>query len=199
MKKTIVSSALLTVLCLTAGAQTSEPKFIRTATTPAFETDFTNAAEKTVNAVVCIKSFASRAQQGYGQGGYDPFGMFDFFFGNPGGGQRQQPRQHQKQKKSEPVQTGLGSGVIMTEDGYIVTNNHVIENADKLEVLLNDNSTYEARIIGTDEASDLALIKIDAKGLSLSLSAIRNRLKWANGCLLWVILSDSILQSLPAL
>ena len=83
MKKTIVSSALLTVLCLTAGAQTSEPKFIRTATTPAFETDFTNAAEKTVNAVVCIKSFATRAQQGYGQGGYDPFGMFDFFFGNP--------------------------------------------------------------------------------------------------------------------
>ena len=99
MKKTIVSSALLTVLCLTAGAQTSGPKFIRTATTPAFETDFTNAAEKTVNAVVCIKSFATRAQQGYGQGGYDPFGMFDFFFGNPGGGQRQQPRQHQKQKK----------------------------------------------------------------------------------------------------
>ncbi|MDE7403088.1 MAG: Do family serine endopeptidase [Muribaculaceae bacterium] len=133
---------------------------------PAFDTDFTQAAEKTVNAVVCIKSFTTRQQNPYGQqGGYDPFGMFDFFFGSPGGQQRQQPRQQQK-KKSEPVQSGLGSGVIISEDGYIITNNHVIDNADKLEVLLNDNSTYEARIIGSDEASDLALLKIDAKGLN---------------------------------
>ncbi|MDE6230802.1 MAG: Do family serine endopeptidase [Muribaculaceae bacterium] len=143
--------------------------FIRTAagTTPAFETDFTVAAENTVNAVVCIKSYTSRQQrqQGYGNRGdyYDPFGMFDFFFGPQG---QQQQRQPQQQKKSEPVQNGLGSGVIISEDGYIVTNNHVIENSDKLEVLLNDNSTYEARIIGTDEASDLALIKVDAKGLT---------------------------------
>lgn len=131
--------------------------------TPAFETDFTTAAEKTVNAVVCIKSYTTRQQNPYGQGGYDPFGMFDFFFGNP------QPRQQQPQqqkKKSEPVQSGLGSGVIISEDGYIVTNNHVVDGADKLEVLFNDNSTYDAKIIGTDEASDLALIKVDAKGLT---------------------------------
>ena len=167
MKKTSITLALLFALAGSSWANAAAPEFIRTASTPAFETDFTEAAEKTVNAVVCIKSFASRQQNPYGnQGGYDPFGMFDFFFGNPGGGQRQQPRQQQKQKKSEPVQTGLGSGVIISEDGYIVTNNHVIDNADKLEVLLNDNSTYEARIVGTDEASDLALIKIDAKGLS---------------------------------
>lgn len=164
MKKILFSVALVAAMGLTATATESEPSFIRTASTPAFETDFTVAAEKTVNAVVCIKSFSSRQQNPYGQGGYDPFGMFDFFFGNPGGQQRQQPRQ--QKKKSEPVQTGLGSGVIISEDGYIVTNNHVIDNADKLEVLLNDNSTYEARIVGTDEASDLALIKIDAKGLS---------------------------------
>lgn len=140
---------------------------LMSAATPAFETDFTQAAEQTVNAVVCIKSFTTRQQNPYGNSGsYDPFGMFDFFFG-PQGGQRQQPKQQQRnQKKSEPVQSGLGSGVIITEDGYIVTNNHVIDNADKLEVLLNDNSTYEARIVGTDEATDLALIKIDAKGLS---------------------------------
>ncbi|MDE5646073.1 MAG: trypsin-like peptidase domain-containing protein, partial [Muribaculaceae bacterium] len=167
MKKTSITLALLVALSGGIGAYASEPTFIRTASTPAFETDFTTAAEKTVNAVVCIKSFATRQQNPYGnQGGYDPFGMFDFFFGTPGGSQRQQPRQQPKQKKSEPVQTGLGSGVIISEDGYIVTNNHVIDNADKLEVLLNDNATYEARIIGTDEASDLALIKIDAKGLS---------------------------------
>lgn len=133
-------------------------------TTPAFETDFTQAAEKTVNAVVCIKSYTTRQQNPYGQGGYDPFGMFDFFFGTP-----QQPRQQapqQQRKKSEPVQSGLGSGVIISEDGYIVTNNHVVDGADKLEVLFNDNSSYDARIIGTDEASDLALIKVDAQNIT---------------------------------
>lgn len=141
------------------------PSFIRTASTPAFETDFTVAAEKTVNAVVCIKSFTTRQQSPYGNsGGMDPFGgMFDFFFGTPQQPRQQQPRQ---QRNSEPVQSGLGSGVIISEDGYIVTNNHVVDGADKLEILLNDNSTYDARIIGTDEATDLALLKIDAKGLS---------------------------------
>lgn len=139
-----------------------EPQFLNISRAPSFETDFTKAAESTVNSVVCIKSYVDRQQQQYGgnQGMYDPFGMFDFFFG-PQQRQQQQPQQ----RKSEPVQSGLGSGVILSEDGYIVTNNHVIDGADKLEVLLNDNSTYEARIIGTDESTDLALIKIDAKGL----------------------------------
>lgn len=170
MRKTRITVAVvLTLACAgvvnaTSSSSPTPQEFIRTSSTPAFETDFTKAAEKTVNAVVCIKSFSTRQQNPYGQGSYDPFGMFDFFFGSPGSTPRQQPRQ--QQKKSEPVQTGLGSGVIMTEDGYIVTNNHVVDGADKLEVLLNDNSTYDARIIGTDEASDLALIKIDASGLS---------------------------------
>lgn len=142
-----------------------ESSFIRTAQPASFETDFTIAAESTVNEVVCIKSFATPRQNQYGNsGGYDPFGLFDFFFG-PQGNQPQQRRQ-QPQRNSEPVQTGLGSGVILSEDGYIVTNNHVIDGAEKLEVLLNDNSTYEATVIGTDEATDLALIKIDAQGLS---------------------------------
>ena len=112
------------------------------------------------------RAFTTQRQQNpYGNqgGGYDPFGMFDFFFG-PQQPRQQQPRQ--QQRNSEPVQSGLGSGVIISDDGYIVTNNHVIDGADKLEVLLNDNATYEARVIGTDEATDLALIKIDAEKLS---------------------------------
>ena len=137
-----------------------EPQFIQVSNSTSFETDFTVAAEKTVNEVVCIKSFATQRQNPYGGGGYDPFGMFEFFFGP----QPQQPRQ--QQRNTEPVQTGLGSGVIISADGYIATNNHVVEGADKLEVLLNDNSTYEAFVVGTDEATDLALIKIDAQGLS---------------------------------
>lgn len=147
------------------GESNPDPQFITISRAPSFETDFTKAAESTVNSVVCIKSFVVRQQQSYGgnQGGYyDPFGMFDFFFGPQ---QAPQQRQQPRQKKNEPVQSGLGSGVILSEDGYIVTNNHVIDGADKLEVLLNDNSTYEARVIGTDESTDLALIKIEAKGL----------------------------------
>lgn len=146
---------------VSAQSEVSKPEFIRVAGHTSFETDFTVAAEQTINSVVCIKSYANRRQSMYPGGGYDPFGMFEFFFGPQ---ERQQPRQ--QPQNSEPVQTGLGSGVILSPDGYIATNNHVIDGADKLEVLLNDNSTYEAFVVGTDEATDLALIKIDAKGLS---------------------------------
>lgn len=161
MKKISMAFIVACIAFSCTKAQDKDDNFIRTANTPAFETDFTVAAENTVNEVVCIKSYTTR-QQNYG-GGYDPFGMFDFFFGTP---QQRQPQRQPQQQDREPVQSGLGSGVILSEDGYIVTNNHVVEGADKLEVLLNDNSTYDAKIIGTDEATDLALIKIDAHGLS---------------------------------
>lgn len=85
----------------------------------------------------------------------DPFGMF----GNPGQGGTQ------KRKVRTPKQEGSGSGVIISNDGYIVTNNHVVDGADELTVTLNDNKEYSARIIGTDKTTDLALIKIDAKNL----------------------------------
>lgn len=164
MKKYAFAFILSALAFSGAVAQNHDDNFIRTASTPAFETDFTKAAENTVNEVVCIKSYSTRPQQSYGgYGDMDPFGMFDFFFGNPA---PRQPQRQPQQNNREPVQTGLGSGVILSEDGYIVTNNHVVDGADKLEVLLNDNSTYDAKIIGTDEATDLALIKIDAHGLS---------------------------------
>lgn len=165
IKKCLFLTSVIISLCSSSLFGNETSSFIRTAATQSFETDFTTAAEKTVNAVVCIKSFTTRQQNPYGNyGNMDPFGgMFDFFFGTPQ--QRQQPRQQQP-RKNEPEQSGLGSGVIISEDGYIVTNNHVIDGAEKLEVLLNDNSTYDAKIIGTDEATDLALIKIEAKGLS---------------------------------
>lgn len=154
------------VQCL--ASERSQQGFIRTSQSSVFDTDFTKAADKTINSVVCIKSYVSRsARQQFG----DPFSNmmdpFEFFFGTPQ--QRQQPRQRQRNKKknddSDMQQAGLGSGVIISEDGYIVTNNHVVDGADKLEILLNDNKSYEARIIGTDEMTDLALIKIEAKNL----------------------------------
>lgn len=118
--------------------------------TPA--TDFTSAAESTVNGVVSIKSYAT-PRGGYSQeGGMDPF---EFFFGP----------QYRRQETPKQQQTGLGSGVILSKDGYIVTNNHVINGAEKLEVALNDNRTFNATVIGADPVTDLALIKIDADDL----------------------------------
>ena len=109
--------------------------------------DFTYAAESAVEAVVYVSVTVKSSRQ---EQMMDPF--FRFFFGDEGMGESQ-PRQ------------GSGSGVIIREDGYIVTNNHVVENAEKVEVTLNNNKTYEATVIGTDPATDVALIKIEEKGL----------------------------------
>lgn len=126
-------------------------------------TDFTHAAESTINGVVSIKSYATpRGMQQFGGGSQFSDPLFDFFFGNP---RRQQtPRQQPQQPKSEQ-QMGLGSGVIISHDGYIVTNNHVIDGAERLEVTLNDNTIYNATVVGTDPSTDVALLKVEAENL----------------------------------
>ena len=111
--------------------------------------DFTYAAESAVDAVVYVKTTATQMQQ------QAPSSIFDYFFGFP----QSSPQQREK--------VGSGSGVIIREDGYIVTNNHVIEGADKIEVTLNNNVTYPATLVGTDPATDVALLKIDATGLPI--------------------------------
>lgn len=134
--------------------------------------DFTNAAESTVNGVVSVKSYATpRSQQYSSPFGGDFFGgddLFEYFFGMPRNRQ-QQPRNRQQPQQETPKQAqrqiGLGSGVIISKDGYIVTNNHVIADAERLEVTLNDNRNYNAKVIGTDPTTDLALIQIDADSL----------------------------------
>lgn len=149
---------------LFAGAGMAQGHVSRVSQLPATNSDFTTAAESTINGVVSIKSYAT--PRGYsrqqGGGGFfdDPF--FEYFFGNPGGNRRSQPQQ-QEQPKQQPL--GLGSGVIISNDGYIVTNNHVIDEAERLEVTLNDNRTFDATVVGADPTTDLALIKIDAKDL----------------------------------
>jgi len=155
-----ISAALAAMTVFTAcGARNSGDWVMTSSHGSNAPTDFTEAAESAVNGVVSIKSYATaRQRQSYGGYSGDPF--FDFFFGTP---RQQQPRQQQGQQQEQP--RGLGSGVILSQDGYIVTNNHVIEGADRLEVTLNDNSTYNARVIGTDPVTDVALIKISAEGL----------------------------------
>ena len=105
--------------------------------------DFTYAAENTVNTVVHIRTEMQQKSS-----------LFDLFFGGNPFGQSQ-----------TRVYQAYGSGVIITEDGYIVTNNHVVEGAIKIVVTLNDKREYEAAIIGMDEKNDLALLKVETKGL----------------------------------
>ena len=158
----------LTAAAACEGKSGSESLFT-VSQSPVTNTDFTRAAESTISGVVSIKSYATvRQQRGYSGGEEffnDPF--FDFFFGNPYGGNRQPQRRQQQPKAKEEEQQpiGLGSGVIISPDGYIVTNNHVIDGAERLEVTLNDNRQFNATVVGADPNTDLALIKIDAKEL----------------------------------
>lgn len=138
---------------------------VRVAQSRIADTDFTQAAEQTVNSVVCVKCYQSASYQQQPQMGGNFFDPFEFFFGGPQQRQQRPQQRPQQQQQSKPQLAGLGSGVIISEDGYIVTNNHVVEGADKLEVLLNDNTSYNAKVIGSDPNTDLALLKIEAKGL----------------------------------
>jgi serine protease Do len=106
---------------------------------PAETVDFTAAADKTIHTVVHVKNVSRRTVS-------NP--MMEFFYGY--GGQQQQE------------QVGTGSGVIISEDGYIVTNNHVIKDASEIEITLNNKKSYTAKLIGTDSKMDIALLKIDA-------------------------------------
>ena len=118
--------------------------------------DFTYAAETAVEAVVYVK-VTIQSRQSSGPSPMDD--LFRYFFGeDPYGGRGYRGGQ-------APARQGSGSGVIIRPDGYIVTNNHVVENASTIEVTLNNNKTYEATVVGTDPATDVALIKIDATGL----------------------------------
>lgn len=120
--------------------------------------DFTQAASAVIPAVVHIVTTYENTQ-GNSAGQASPFDMFEEFFGRPQG-QGRQPQQRQPSRAS-------GSGVIISEDGYIVTNNHVVEDASTIQVELTDKRTFEAKLIGRDPNTDLALIKVIAKDLPI--------------------------------
>ncbi|MBP6976797.1 MAG: Do family serine endopeptidase [Lentimicrobiaceae bacterium] len=110
--------------------------------------DFSEAAGKSINAVVHIMTQYQRQMSVY-----DYFFDWRDFFGEPDNQQK------------DPMYMGSGSGVIISADGYIVTNNHVVEGADQIQVVLNDKRTYDATIVGTDPSTDLALIRINEESL----------------------------------
>jgi Do/DeqQ family serine protease len=127
--------------------------------------DLTYAAEKALPSVVYIKNTQNSKVQTVEYS--DPFEDFfsDPFGGFFGRGQGQGNGGRRQRQVQTPKRVAAGSGVIISADGYIVTNNHVVDGADELLVTLNDNKEYSARIIGADATTDLALIKIDGKNL----------------------------------
>lgn len=129
-------------------------------TVAAENTDFTKAAESSLHGVVHIKATTNAKQyaEADGQQSIDPLEYF-FGFGGRGGKGFQRPQPQPR--------IGSGSGVVISTDGYIITNNHVIDGADELEVTFNDNRKYTAKLIGTDPSTDIALIKVDEKDLSI--------------------------------
>ena len=102
--------------------------------------DFTQAAENTLHTVVHVKNVANIMVS-------NP--ILEFFYGYKGGQQQ--------------TQVGSGSGVIISADGYIVTNNHVVKDASEIEITLNNNQSYKAKLVGTDSKMDIALLKVETK------------------------------------
>ena len=146
------------------------------ATAPGQPVDLTYAADKALPSVVYIKSVINSKVQTVEYA--DPFEDFfsDPFGGFFGRGQNGNNGSRKRQVQT-PKQAAAGSGVIISADGYIVTNNHVVEGAEKLEVTMNDNKTYNATIIGTDANTDLALLKIDASDLNFITFGDSDKLK----------------------
>ncbi len=157
---TLLAGAVGGLITLGAGKLLESPRMVESAPVVARQVnygggpamfDFTKAAEKSMSAVVHIKASESRkaaTERLRDQRYTDPF---QYFFGQ--GQYEQQPR------------SGTGSGVIYSADGYIITNNHVVEFADEFQVTLHDNREFTARLVGRDASTDMAIIKIDATNL----------------------------------
>ena len=125
--------------------------------TAAVGDDFVKASKMTVPAVVTIKNYQSRTTSRATEQD-----IFEHFFGDPWGRGNQRQKQ---QQTPDNIPSGLGSGVIISPDGYIISNNHVVAGANKLEVVLSNKKSYVATLVGTDPNTDISLLKIEEKGL----------------------------------
>ncbi|MES3024208.1 MAG: Do family serine endopeptidase [Pseudomonadota bacterium] len=175
--------AFIAVLC--AAACAAPAALAAQAVTPPLVTglpDFTNLIDKVGPAVVDIRT-TERVRAGQG-GGTEEEMMQEFlrrFFG--GGAPGQQGPQLRRGPQEERVQRGVGSGFIISRDGYVLTNAHVVEGADEVLVTLTDKRDYKAKVLGTDERSDVALLKVDAVGLPYLAMGDPNKIRVGE----WVI------------
>lgn len=169
--KDIILTSVLVVACSTLSAiggaaitkhgsdspenyETSEPAKSSRAYMASTPPNFVEVAERTIDGVVNIRT--EKAVRMTQERFFDPF---EFFFGIPS---QRDPRQEGRSRQEAPKQVGIGSGVIISRDGYIVTNNHVIDGADDVFVTTNSNEEYKAKVVGTDPSTDLAVIKIES-------------------------------------
>lgn len=169
--KDIILTSVLVVACSTLSAiggaaitkhgsdssetyETSEPTKSSRAYMASTPPNFVEVAERTIDGVVNIRT--EKAVRMSQERFFDPF---EFFFGIPS---QRDPRQEGRSRQEAPKQVDIGSGVIISRDGYIVTNNHVIDGADDVYVTTNSNEEYKAKVVGTDPSTDLALIKIES-------------------------------------
>ena len=169
--KDIILTSVLVVACSTLSAiggaaitkhgsdsseayETTEPAKSSRAYMASTPPNFVEVAERTIDGVVNIRTEKAvrMAQERF----FDPF---EFFFGIPS---QRDPRQEGRSRQETPKQVEIGSGVIISRDGYIVTNNHVIDGADDVYVTTNSNEEYKAKVVGTDPSTDLALIMIES-------------------------------------
>ncbi len=157
------------LLCLAVVASACAPKVAQAQ--PRELPDFTELVERVGPAVVNIRTAERSRAAAQGGGGEIDEQMREFFrrFGIPlpNNPQPQQPRRGgPREEDSEPQQRGIGSGFVLTADGYVMTNAHVVDGADEVIVTLTDKREFKARIIGTDRRTDVAVVKIDATGLT---------------------------------
>ncbi|MCX5592179.1 DegQ family serine endoprotease [Alcaligenes endophyticus] len=183
--KALAATTTGVMLSLVAPAQTALAQDVAAIAAEVGLPDFTKVVERTESGVVNIRTTESvpvRRPMSGGPGG-DPYDMFRWFFGpdfappgvDPRGPRGQAPGVPDQQERTVP--RGVGSGFIISDDGYILTNNHVVANANGIFVTLTDGKEYPAKIIGTDERTDVALIKIEAKNLPALKIGDSNTLK----------------------
>lgn len=162
------ASASLLVACSAVGAASNDQA---TAVPVLSVPDFTQVVAETEGSVVNIRTTEAVPvrRSPMGPNGTDPYEMFRWFFGPdfmPPGMPRQRDRDPEPEQKERTVPRGVGSGFIISDDGYILTNNHVVARSNGIFVTMTSGKEYKAKIIGTDPRTDVALIKIDAKGLT---------------------------------
>lgn len=161
---TMLAGLMLTLAMMIAGSVTAQATTVPVLSLP----DFTEVVTKTEDAVVNIRTTEAVRVRSRGSRGDDPYDLFRWFFGPdamPPGGAGPDRRGAPQKDQERIVPRGVGSGFIISDDGYILTNNHVVTRADGIFVTLMSGKEYKAEVIGTDPRTDVALIKIDAKNL----------------------------------
>jgi serine protease Do len=172
----------LAVFCIAAASLQPQAVRAQGPTTTVQLPDFTDLVERVGPSVVNIRTTERRASGGGGGSGGGPEvdpGVEEFFrrFGIPMPGRPDAPRRGGRGGDEEPQQRGVGSGFILSSDGYVMTNAHVVEGADEVIVTLTDKRELKARIIGADKRSDVAVVKVEATGLPFVKIGDVNRLK----------------------